>query len=115
MPCHATVIANECSHIFCNWYVAYNVKIYQLTELSLRLKESGYREKIREEIMKRGLEAYEKQRERDTNGICPLHRPKGYDQKERTKKKRRKKTSLCNHTRRSCFAHQHQTEALQEF
>ena len=42
-----------------------NIKIYQLTEFSQRLKESGYREKIREEIIKRGGEAYEKQVERD--------------------------------------------------
>ena len=70
-----------------------SVKTSQLKEFSQRLKESGYREKMRGEIMKRGLEAHEKQIERDTSGVCPLSMPQRYDQKERTKKKRRKRTS----------------------
>ena len=68
-----------------------SVKNNQLTEFSLRLKESGYPGKMRREIIERGMEMYEKQVEKESNGSCPLHRPKGYEKEQRTKKK--KKTS----------------------
>ena len=48
------------------------VKNQQLTEFSLRMKESGYHEKMRREVIRRGIETYEKQVEREVNGICPL-------------------------------------------
>ena len=69
------------------------MKNNQLTEFSLRLKESGYPGKMRREIIERGMEMYEKQVEKENNGSCPLHRPKGYEKVQRTKKKRRGKTS----------------------
>ena len=70
-----------------------SVKTHHLSEFSGRLRESGYGQRIRMEIMKRGIEIYERQVERDKNGTCPLYRPKGYDKDTRRKKKRRSKAS----------------------
>ena len=70
-----------------------SVKTQFLTEFSLRLKESGYAEKVRFEIIKRGVEGFEKQVEKDENGVCPLYRPKGYEKEQRRKKKMRVKSS----------------------
>ena len=43
------------------------------------------------EIMKRGIQTYERQVERDRNGTCPLYRPKGYDKDIRRKIEKKKK------------------------
>ena len=43
------------------------------------MKESGYHENMRSEVIRRGIETYERQLQNDINGICPLHRPKGYE------------------------------------
>ena len=68
------------------------LKNNQLTEFSLRMKESGYHEKMRGEVMRRGIETYEKQVEREVNGICPLYRQKGDKKKER----RTKEEQMCH-------------------
>jgi len=69
------------------------VKVGFLNELSRRMKISGYPEQIRLDVIKSGIETYEKQRERDRTGICPMYRPKTYKQKERKKKKEINKVS----------------------
>ena len=46
-----------------------SVKNQQLTEFSLRMKESGYHEKMRGQVIKTGIETYEKQVGRKVNGI----------------------------------------------
>ena len=62
-------------------------------EFSLRMKISGYTAEARLNILKSGIEAFERQVERDKDGIRPLYRPKGYKEEERRKKKARNKTS----------------------
>ena len=54
-----------------------------LTEFALRMKDSGYCAKFREEVIKSGVGGYEKQIERDESGECPMYRPKGYRKEER--------------------------------
>ena len=48
---------------------------------------------MRLEVIQRGIEAYEKQVERDISGTCPLYRPKGYNKVQRKKRKARAKVS----------------------
>ena len=72
-----------------------SVKTHFLSEFSLRMRESGYPENVRLEVIKMGVGAYEKQVKREEEGICPLYRPKGYKHEERTKKKKRTKMSWC--------------------
>ena len=70
-----------------------SVKTHYLNEFSLRMKESGYDANMRLDVIKLGIGAYEKQIERENEGICPLYRPKGYDKASREKKKSRTKMS----------------------
>lgn len=70
-----------------------DLKILFLNTFSLRMKDSGYDERFREEVIKSGMEGYQKQVERDRSGVCPLHRPKGYNEEERKKKKQIQKAS----------------------
>ena len=66
---------------------------FYLNEFSLRLKVSGYGEKFRQSVIKEGMRAYEKQVERDQRGERPFYRPKGYEEEQTRKKKKRAKTS----------------------
>lgn len=69
------------------------IKTNFLNEFSYRMMISGYSEKVRLEVIQKGLEAYERQLKRDEENECPLYRPKGYNEEERRKKKLRNKMS----------------------
>ena len=58
-----------------------------LSEFSLRMKESGYSERFRLEVISSGVAGYEKQLARAEAGICPLYRPKGYNSEQKARKK----------------------------
>ena len=64
-----------------------------LSEFSLRMKISGYSEQFRFEVISSGVACYEKQLARAAQGICPLYRPKGYNEEQRRKKNLTKKRS----------------------
>jgi hypothetical protein len=51
------------------------------------MQQSGYTPKLRQNIIRSGIEAYEKQVKRADEGVCPMYRPKGYAIEERIKKK----------------------------
>ena len=51
------------------------------------MKESGYSERFRFEVISSGVAGYEKQLARAEAGTCPLYRPKGYMAEERNRKK----------------------------
>ena len=57
------------------------------------MKDSGYSAKFRREIIESGMKGYEKQVQQEREGIRPLHRPKGYMETERRKKKKVKKAA----------------------
>ena len=63
------------------------VKNKLLSEFSSRMRDSGYSDKMRREVIESGVKGYEKQVSRDEIGECPLHRPKGYMNEERQKQK----------------------------
>ena len=67
------------------------VKKFFLSEFSQRMRISGYPERFRKETLVAGLKGYEKQLKRNDDGVCPLHRPKGYRVNERQKEKIAKK------------------------
>ena len=58
-----------------------------LSEFSLRIKESGYSENFRLEVITSGMSGFQKQVKRDKEGVRPLYQPKGYKEDERRKKK----------------------------
>ena len=57
------------------------------------MKESGYGAAFRLEVISCGLESYEKQVQREVDGVCPLYRPKGFKEEERRRKKKLARTS----------------------
>ena len=61
------------------------VKNFFLSEFSLRLQASGYPARFRYQVIEAGIRTFEKQVERDTLGICPLYRPRSYNEEERKK------------------------------
>ena len=71
----------------------WDLKAEILSEFSNSMKLSGYPENYRQNIIKSGIEAFEKICDESDTGGTPLYRPRGYKQKERRKKKLMTKTS----------------------
>ena len=65
--------------------------------MSERLRERRYGPRIRIEIVKRGVETYEKQVARAKEGTFPLYRPEGY-KKDIRMKKEEKEEGIMIHT-----------------
>ena len=61
----------------------------QLSELALRLKHSGYREKFREEVIRCAVIGHERKVERERMGGRPLNRPKNWERQERVTERRK--------------------------
>ena len=71
----------------CSRSLPAEVRTRALTELSLRMKDSGYCAAFRLEVITAGMTAYQRQAEREATGDCPMYRPKGYMEEERRKTK----------------------------
>ena len=69
-----------------------NVEV-MLSDFSLRMKQSGYPEKYRENVILSALSAWEKMVELDRTGVKPLHRERSWREEERRKEKEKKKTN----------------------
>ena len=63
------------------------IKHTALSTFSFRMKESGYGAEVRLRVLQDGCRAFEKQVQRDSEGSCPLYRPKGYQQDKKRRKK----------------------------
>ena len=55
------------------------------------MKDSGYSEKFRLEIVQGGVSGFEKQVESDVSGECPLYRPREFQREKRDKAKKMKR------------------------
>ena len=55
------------------------------------LKNSGYSETFRAEILKSGLQGYSNILKAEKDGVRPVYRPKGWKESARWMEKRRKK------------------------
>ena len=62
----------------------------------LKLKNSGYKNKFRKEILDSGLKAFEKMTEDDKKGIKPMYRGKEWNADERKRSKSKKKLNWWN-------------------
>ena len=51
------------------------------------MKDGGYSAQFRKGVLECGVKGYNKQVQRDKDGVCPLYRPKGYLSEERYRKK----------------------------
>ena len=75
----------------CSLSLPWKTKSKHLEEFSARMQFSGYNIKFRAEVLRSGIQAYNKMKENDTKKIVPLHRPRKWKQQEREKQKRSKK------------------------
>ena len=66
-------------------------KLVHLNTLTERMRDSGYPERMREEIIQSGLKGYEKLVEVESSGGRPVNRPRKSDQTERRKEKAKRK------------------------
>ena len=62
----------------------------------LKLKNSGYTQKFRTEILDSGMKAYQKMLEEDKNGTKPLYRSRNWNEEERQASKTKKKFNWWN-------------------
>ena len=94
MPSNTTLLILGCiksSLLFNLMSFKSKVKTDFLSEFSYRMMISGYSEKVRYDVIKNSLVAYDTQVERDQSGECPLYRPREYKKEERKRKKLRTK------------------------
>ena len=67
------------------------------------LKNSGYSQKFRVEILKSGLKGYNKILKAEKDGVRPMYRPKGWKESARWLEKRRKKNNWLGTFWKSCI------------
>ena len=67
------------------------------------LKNSGYSQKFRLEILHSGLQGYNKILKAERDGIRPVYRPKGWNESARWLEKRRKKNNWLGSFWKSCI------------
>ena len=62
----------------------------------LKLKNSGYSKKFRNEILDSGLKAFQKMVDEDTSGVKPMYRSREWHRDERKIQKSKKRTNWWN-------------------
>ena len=67
-----------------------------LNKFMIKLKNSGYGEKFRKEVLDSILKAYQKMREDDISGVKPMYRSREWNREERDIKKSKKKSNWWN-------------------
>ena len=77
----------------CSPELPWSEKKKHVEEYVLRMQFSGYEEKVRKEIVRSAISAYEKIRKKVEMKERPLYRTKMWKQKERQKEKRKKKSN----------------------
>ena len=74
----------------CRLELPWEEKAAMLTEMSTRMKMSGYCEKFREEVIASGVNGFEKMVQVQEAGGRPVNRPRSWEQETRRKKKTEK-------------------------
>ena len=64
-----------------------------LTDYMARMREAGYGERYRKNVLLRAIGIYEKMRKEDEEGVRPLHRPRDWQEEERRSAKKKKRHS----------------------
>ena len=67
------------------------------------LKNSGYNQKFRSELLKSGLNGYNKILKAERDGVRPVYRPRGWNETARWLAKRRKKNNWLGPFWKSCI------------
>ena len=88
----------------CSKELSCSTKRKHLDNFMQLLNNSGYSQKFRTEILKSGLEGYNKIVKAEKEGVRPVYRPKGWKESARwLEKKRRKKNNWLGSFWKSCI------------
>ena len=90
-----TILTQECLRRLRNTKIELGVEVQKLhlNRFILKLKNSGYTQKFRTEILDSGLKAFGKMVEDDKNGVKPMYRSKDWNHDERNSLKEKKKVN----------------------
>ena len=93
-----TILTQECLRRLRNTKIELGEEVQRLhlNRFMLKLKNSGYSQKFRTEILDSGLKAFEKMVEDDRNGVKPMYRSKEWNYEERKMFKEKKKVTWWN-------------------
>ena len=98
-----TILTQECLRRLRNTKVELGeyCRNMHLNNFMVKLKNSGYNEKFRLEILDSALKAFEKMLEEDKMGIKPLFRPRDWKKEERDAMKKDKKLNWYNNEKKT--------------
>ena len=93
-----TILTQECLRRLRNTKLELGPEVQKmhLDKYMLKLKNSGYNNKFRQEILDSGLKAYQKMLDDDKNGVKPLYRNRNWNSEERKNMKSKKKVNWWN-------------------
>ena len=93
-----TILTQECLRRLRNTKIALGVETQKihLDKFMLKLKNSGYSQKFRTEILDSGLKAFQKMVDEDKSGIKPMYRSREWNKDERHSMKVKKKVNWWN-------------------
>ena len=93
-----TILTQECLRRLRNTNVQLGPEIQRkhLNNFMLKLKNSGYNQKFRTEILDSALNAFQKMLEADKSGLRPMYRSRDWNKEERQKLKSKKKCNWWN-------------------
>ena len=91
-----TILTQECLRRLRNTKIELGPEVQRkhLSNFMLQLKNSGYIQKFRRDVLDSGLKAFQKMVEDDKNGIKPLYRSRDWNWEDRQKSKSKKETKL---------------------
>ena len=93
-----TILTQECLRRLRNTKKELGPEVQKthLNNFMVKLKNSGYSQKFRTEILNSGLQAFQKMLEDDKNGVKPLYRSREWNSEERQASKIKKKSNWWN-------------------
>ena len=93
-----TILTQECLRRLRNTKIELGVEVQKihLDRYMLKLKNSGYSQKFRTEILNSAFKAFQKMKDDDKSGIKPMYRSREWNQEERTLMKAKKKVNWWN-------------------
>ena len=96
-----TILTQECLRRLRNTKIELGEEVQRLhlNRFMLKLKNSGYSQKFRTEILDSGLKAFEKMVEDDKNGVKPMYRSKEWNHDKMEQFKRKEKNQLTDRSK----------------
>ena len=94
-----TILTQECLRRLCNTKIELGpeVRNRHLNEFMLKLKNSGYNQKFRMEILDSSLKAFQKMIDDDKNNVKTMYKSREWNAEERNKVKSAKNIQLVEH------------------